>query len=66
MTPLQVGIGLAAGCPASRNDANGVTALPVAMTHEQQPQCATQAEKDKAIFVFGMVRVIDQLGPFGG
>ena len=34
----------------------------MAMAHEQLSECATQAEKNKALFVFGVIWVIDQLG----
>src|SRR5438105_1900376 len=49
---------------ACGDDANDVVFAPVAMADQEQPKRAAQAQKDETLFVFGMVRVIDQPGTF--
>jgi hypothetical protein len=47
---------------AGRDDADDVALRAVAVADHEQSQAAAQAEQDKPIFVFGVVRVINELG----
>ena len=47
---------------ASRDDADDIAFTAAAVANHEQPQAATQAEQDKAIFVFGVVWVVNELG----
>lgn len=51
-------------CLARRDDAYDVALSTIAMADQQQTQDATQAKQYKAVFVFGVVWVADQLGLF--
>jgi hypothetical protein len=42
------------------DDADDVAIGPVAVRHDQQPKAATQAEEQKALLFFRVVRVVDK------
>ena len=54
--------GFPGNCLASRDNANDIAFAPVAVTDEQQSKRTAQAKKDKAVFVFGMIWIVNQLG----
>ena len=47
---------------AGRNDANDIAFRSAAVTDHEQSKTAAQAEQDKSVFFFGVIRVINEFG----
>lgn len=52
VAPLWIRVGFLGSRLARGDDANNVTFAPIAVTDEQQAQCAAEAKENKAVFVF--------------
>ena len=64
MVYLQVKLGFGLRRLSSGNDSDDLVRATIAMHHNQQTECLTQAQEHKAILVLGMIGVINQLGVF--
>jgi hypothetical protein len=51
---------LGAGCFAYRDDSNGQVGVAVNVRNNQKSKFRAQSEKDKPLFIVGVVRIIDQ------
>jgi|GEM_PF-6441480 len=51
VTPLWIGLGFLGTGLARGDDANDITCAPIAVTDQQQTECAAQAKNYKAVFV---------------
>ena len=47
---------------AGRDDADDIALRAVAVADHEKPQATAQAEQDKPVFLFRVIRVIDELG----